>query len=160
MRAALINPFLHSITKVLATMAMTDARPGTPQIKEDDISWGDVTGIIALSSKDTIGSFAISFPKSVILDITQKMLGERLEDIDDTVVDLVGELTNMMSGGAKRLFAEVGIDFDLTVPSILSGENHKVAHQAVGPKIIMPFATETGEFYVEVCFEEEPQKEH
>lgn len=160
MRAALINPFLHSIIKVLATMAMTDASPGRPQIKEDDLSRGDVTGIIALSSKDTIGSFAISFPKPVILDITQKMLGERLEDIDETVVDLVGELTNMMSGGAKSLFAEMGMNFDLTIPSILSGENHKVTHHAVGPKIIMPFATEMGEFYVEVCFEEEPLKVH
>ncbi len=134
-------------------MAMTDATPGKAQIKEDELPWGDVTGIIALSSKDANGSFAISFPKAVILSITHKMLGERLDAIDDTVVDLVGELTNMMSGGAKRLFAENGLDFDLAIPSILSGEGHTVTHKAVGPKIILPFTTEIGDFYVEVCFE-------
>ncbi len=101
MRAALINPFLASITKVLSTMAMTEASPGKLQIKEDELPLGDVTGIIAMSSKTANGSFAISFPEKVILNITHKMLGERLETIDETVLDLVGELTNMMSGGAK-----------------------------------------------------------
>lgn len=141
-------------------MAMIKASPGKPQIKEDELSLGDVTGIIAMSSKTAKGSFAISFPEKVILNITHKMLGERLETIDETVLDLVGELTNMMSGGAKTLFSEQGIDFDLTIPSILSGKDHTVSHQAVGPKIVMPFTTEMGEFYVEVCFEPDQQEVH
>ena len=141
-------------------MAMTEASPGKAQIKSDEIPWGDVTGIIALSSDKANGSFAISFPEPVILNISQKMLGERLETIDESVLELVAELASMISGGAKRMFAEQGMEFDLTAPAIVSGEGHTVAHQAGGPKIILPFATDIGEFYVEVCFEEDQPQVH
>lgn len=152
MNAKYINPILESTLTVLSTMAMVDAKPGTPSIKQGNNNLGEVTGQIDLAGKDTNGSLAISFSEPAILDIVQKMLGETLDSIDETVVDAVGELTNMIIGNAKRLYSEQGIDFDLTLPSMLVGQSKPLHHSVQGPPILLPFSTDAGEFYLELCF--------
>ena len=80
------------------------------------------------------------------------MLGESLDSIDETVADVVGEITNMITGGAKRIYSEQGMEFDLTRPSTVIGKENPVQHTVEGTTILMPFSTSSGEFYVEVCF--------
>lgn len=154
MNVDFINPFLSSMSNVLATMATLEITAGKVALKNDDLPPGDVTGIIAMSSPQTLGTLAISFPKPVILDIAQRMLGEEFEEIDDTVSDLVGELTNMVTGSAKALLHEKGYDFDMATPIVITGKDQKLSHKTSGPLIIIPFDTGSGAFFVEMCFEE------
>ena len=80
------------------------------------------------------------------------MLGEVLDDIDETVAEAVGEITNMITGGAKRIYSEQGLEFNLTRPSTVIGKDNPVKHTVEGTIILMPFDTCAGAFYVEVCF--------
>jgi len=153
MEAKFINPFLSSIVNVLSTMAQLQPKPGKPSLKTKNVAPGVVTGVIAMNGKQVKGSLAISFTAPAIFDIGKRMLGDDLTAVDDTVKDLTGELTNMVLGGAKSIFTEEGYDFDLTLPEILTGENHIIDHKVEGPKIIMPFNIESGTFYIEICFE-------
>ena len=148
-----INPFLVSIMNVLQTMAQTDATPGSPAIKTDHMARGDVTGIIGMVGKQTRGSLAITFTEGAILSITSNMLGEKMEKLDEEVADAVGEITNMVTGGSKKLLAEKGYKFELSTPSIIIGKNHMIIHQFKGPIIMLPFSTNAGSFFVEICFE-------
>ena len=125
-----------------------------PQLKSSSIPRGDITGIIPLSSPQAIGTLALSFSEPVILYIAEKMLGETFTQINDDVADLVGELTNMVTGGAKRILESKGYDFDMAIPTIIRGKGQKITHVgSKGSVIIVPFNTEAGEFYVEVCFQ-------
>ncbi|GAB4350242.1 MAG: chemotaxis protein CheX [Gammaproteobacteria bacterium] len=153
MNVEFINPFLNSIINVLTTMAMLEVKPGKPSLKKNAEASGDVTGLIGMTSDRAKGSLAITFSESVIIEVAQRMLGEKPSGIDDTVTDLVGEITNMVCGGAKRELAEKGYDFDLAIPGMIKGKNHSVTHKAKGPAILVPFKTEFGAFYVEVAFE-------
>lgn len=153
MKAEIVNPFLSSVINVMSTMATLQPEAGKASLKEGSIARGDVSGIIGMSSDKIAGSMAISFPKPVILDVVKRMLGDELDEIDDTVTDLVGEITNMISGGAKNMLTEIGYDLGMATPVVVSGENHEIRHKANGKSIILPFQTEAGEFYVEVCFE-------
>ncbi len=101
-----INPFLISIQNVLKTMAQLEAKPGTPALKTNEIACGDVTGLIGMAGKQTKGTLAITFSESTILEITKRMLGEEEKSINDTVTDMAGEITNMVTGGAKKLLNE------------------------------------------------------
>ncbi len=152
MNVKYINPLLESTLSVLSTMAMVDATPGKPAVKDGAKALGDVTGMIDLTGDGIQGSLAISFSTATILDITEKMLGESIANIDETVVDLVGELTNMITGSAKRIYSEQGMEFDLTRPSMTVGSDTEVKHSVEAPPILLPFATSAGEFYVELCF--------
>ena len=149
----IINPFLESMSNVLATMAMLEPTPGKVALKEEDIAFGDVTGIIGLTGTNFRASMAITFTKPVILEVCARMLGESVTEIDSTVTDLVGEITNMVTGGAKNLLSQKGYDIGLSTPVVITGENHQVVHKAHGPKIVIPFSVPTGSFFVEVCFD-------
>lgn len=152
MKVAFINPFLASMTKVLSTMAKTESKPGKAAIKKGSTASGVVTGIIGMAGEQVKGSFAVSFSEPFILAITQRMLGEEVTSVDETVTDMVGELTNMATGGAKALLAEQGFDFDMAIPVVISGKEHKIEHSASGPTIVVPFTTDVGDFFIEVSF--------
>ncbi len=149
-----VNPFLSSILNVLSTMAMIEAKTGKPSIKTDEIAKGDVTGLIGMAGEQTKGTFAITFTEPVILEITKNMLGEEETGINDTITDMVGEITNMVCGGAKKELSENGYKFDMAIPSVVAGKDHIIKHKSKKPIIVVPFTTNTGEFFVEICFED------
>ncbi len=153
LNAEIINPFLNSMANVLVTMAMLQPQAGKVALKDEDIAFGDVTGVIGMTGSNFRGSMAITFTKAVILEIAARMLGEKIRKIDATVTDLVGEITNMVTGGAKNLLSEKGYDIGMATPVVVTGERHRIAHQAHGPRIVIPFSLECGQFFVEVCFE-------
>ncbi|MDI3323027.1 chemotaxis protein CheX [Pontibacterium granulatum] len=152
MKAEFINPFLASMTNVLSTMAQIESRPGKPSVKKSSTALGAVTGIIGMAGEQLKGSFAVSFSEPVIYAITKRMLGEEVATVNETVTDMVGELTNMATGGAKALLAEKGFDFDMAVPVMVSGKEHKIEHSSSGPTIILPFETDYGDFFIEISF--------
>lgn len=152
MNVEFINPFLNSMSNVLATMATLDIHQQGLGLKKDNIPPGDVTGIISMNSEKAKGTLAISFPEAVALQIAQRMLGEPFTSITKDITDLVGEITNMVCGGAKQLLEQKGFSFDMARPTVIVGKTPQVSPTAKTPIIVIPFSTDAGEFYVEVCF--------
>ncbi len=154
MDARFINPVLSSVVNVLTTMAQLEVKPGKPLLKTDDVALGIVTGVITMEGEQAKGSLAISFSKSVILEIVKRMLRMEPTEVDEMALDLTGEMANMVMGGAKGILQEEGYEFGMSLPEVLSGEDHIIKHPYTGPKIILPLQTDSGEFYIEICFEE------
>jgi len=153
MRAEFVNPFLLSMLNVMSTMANLELTPGKPQRKTDERALGDVSGLIGMIAPQTRGSMSVSFQKGLALEAMRRMLGEAPNEINDEVTDMVGEITNMVTGGAKRLLAEKGFDFEMATPMVVSGPGHTISHHAKGPRIFMPFESEYGRAIIEMCFE-------
>ena len=154
MDAKLINPVLETMVTVLSTMANVKPNFGKPTIKTDEVALGEITGIMSMVSPKVRASLAISFSKSIIIDLVQRMLGEEITEVDDTARDMAGEMTNMVVGGVKNLYAEQGYDFDMSSPKLLLGKQHTIHHEFIGQTIVLPFSADAGEFYIEICFEE------
>lgn len=153
MNVEFINPFLSSLVNVVSTMAMLELKPQKPRIKKDEVARGDVSGLIGMVGPQTKGSLSVSFEAGLALDIMQRMLGEKPDTINEEVTDMVGEITNMVTGGAKKLLAEKGYDFDMATPIVVSGKGHTINHKADGTIIIMPFEAEAGKVHIEICFD-------
>ena len=153
MNVEYVNPFLSSLVNVLSTMANTTIVPGQPRIKKDEVGRGDVSGLIGMIGPQTKGSFSVSFEESLALEIMNRMLGEKPKTINEEVTDMVGEITNMVTGGAKRILGEKGYEFSMATPVVVSGKGHTISHKANGTKIIMPFTSPHGTAYIEICFE-------
>ncbi|MCW3171382.1 chemotaxis protein CheX [Shewanella subflava] len=154
MNVEFINPFLVSLVNVISTMATMDLKPGKPQLKSHDIAKGDVSGLIGMVGPKTKGSLSITFDEPLILEIMNKMLGEKPASINEEISDLVGEITNMVTGGAKNLLSDKGYDFNMATPVVVSGKNHTISHKSKGKKILMPFSHEHGMAFIEICFED------
>lgn len=153
MNVEFINPFLSSLINVLSTMAQTQLKPGKPRIKTDEKACGDVSGLIGMVGPQTRGSFSITFDEQLALTIMERMLGERPDSINEEVTDMVGEITNMVTGGAKNLLGQKGFDFDMATPIVVSGKDHTITHKNQGKKILMPFTCDAGNANIEVSFD-------
>jgi chemotaxis protein CheX len=153
MRVEFINPFISSLLNVLSTMAQLELTPGKPRLKKDDKAKGDISGIMGMMSEQAKGSFALTFDESLALAIMNNMLGEKPAKIDAEVIDMVGEITNMVTGGAKRILAEKGFDFDMSTPIVVSGKGHTVTHKSDGPKLLLPLTSKFGSASIEICFD-------
>lgn len=153
MNVEFINPFIAALVNVLKTMAQTELTPGKPKKKTEEIAKGDVSGLIGMVGDKVKGSLSITFDESLALEIMNRMLGEKPDSIDTEVTDMVGEITNMICGGAKSELAVKGYDFGMATPIVVTGKNHTINHQVDGPKMILPFTSDIGNAYLEICFD-------
>jgi len=149
----IINALLDSLMKIFNTMVGVTPVPGIPVPKDDDISLGEVSGLMLMEADKAKGSMAISFSKGAIAKVASKMLGDNLKTIDETARDLTGEMTNMLVGGAKSILAERGYMFDMSTPEIFSGKKHRITHKYNGQTVILPFKLEKDPFYLEINFQ-------
>ncbi len=152
MDVKLINPFINATINVIGTMAFISVAAGKPYLKKDNVATGDVTGVIGLTGVVN-GTVAVTFEESCILNIVSNMFGEEMKELNSEITDAAGELTNMISGQARRELEEVGKTFKAAIPSVITGKNHSITHYTDGPKIAIPFSTGSGNFAIEVCFE-------
>ncbi len=152
MDVKLINPFINATINVLETMAFVKVSAGTPYVKQDNTAVGDVTGVLGLTGV-AHGTIAVTFEEKCILTIVSNMFGEEMESLNEDIADAVGELTNMISGQARRELDEIGRVFKAAIPSVITGKNHTIRHYSDGPKIAIPFETDGGKFTIEVCFD-------
>ncbi|GLS92496.1 chemotaxis protein CheX [Psychromonas marina] len=152
MNAEFVNPFLSSFINVLQTMAQIEVKPGRPSLKKDAVARGDVSGLIGMVGPTAKGSFSISFDKKLALNVFKLMVGEEVKEMSDDITDMVGEITNMVSGGAKRQLGEKGFEFSMATPIVVTGPSHTIKHQVDGAKVLMPFRSEYGNAFIEICF--------
>jgi chemotaxis protein CheX len=149
----LINVSCESAKATLAMMAATEVITGKVTKKQDCLTWGDVTGILGLTSKNFKGAFVISFEEQAILPICSNMLADKFTKIDDEVVDAVGEITNMISGKVKALLIDEGHAVEWSSPMVLVGKNVRLANMVNSPIFQIPFKTPVGSFVIEIGYQ-------
>lgn len=154
MKVEFINPFLSSMLNVMSTMAHMELVPEKPKLKKDKIAHGDVSGLIGMVSPETKGSLSITFDEPLALATMKGMVGEAPDELNEEITDLVGEITNMVTGGAKRLLSEKGFEFDMATPVVVSGKNHTIHHKSKGPIVIISLKGDAGRAYIEFSFDD------
>ena len=147
MNVKLVNPFINATINVLETMAFMTVNAGKPYLKKDSIAKGDVSGILGLTGVAN-GTIAVTFEEKCILSVVSNMFGEKMSELNNEIADAVGELTNMISGQARRELEETGKVFKAAIPSVIIGKNHSIIHFTSGPKVAIPFNTDNGDFTV------------
>ena len=133
-------------------MASVTPVPGKPYLKKDKLSMGDISGIIGLTGAKQ-GSVVVSFTKECALKVVSSMMMQQYTELDDEVRDAVGEITNMISGDARRQLADLGLKFEAGIPTVISGKNHEIFHSSDGPCIVIPFKCDGLDFFVEASFD-------
>lgn len=144
-----INPFVTSTVNALKTMANVEVARGTPFIKGSFQALADVSGIIGLAG-EAKGAVVVSFPFGLARRIYEAMTGDAVKDGDPGIADVVGEIANMVAGGAKGLLAEMGANFRISVPSVVTGKEHTISHKSDAPCLVIPFQLGSDTFWLQV----------
>lgn len=148
----IIHALLESLFTIFSTMVRLEIEPGVPMPKQCNMAKGDVSSLIGMNAEGACGSVSLSFPLSAIREISHSLFGHKIENIDNEAADLVGELTNMLVGGAKRILSERGHDFDMQTPQLLLGDGHDILHHYAGQTVLLPVKVNQNEFYLELNF--------
>lgn len=153
MDIVMIHAVLESLFTIFSTMVKLDIQPGEPVPKQDTASRGVVTALIGMNSDEACGSVALSLTVPTIRAISSNLLGHEIAAANNEAMDLAGELTNMLTGNAKRILSEKGINFDMQRPQMKVGEGHQIVHHFAGQTVLLPVKLENQhEFYVELNF--------
>ena len=95
-----INPFIESTEELFSTMLTLGITRGKPYLKTDSAGSHYISGIIGMAGEAS-GSAIVSFPHDLSIEVVSDFLGETLSEIDQNVKDGIGELANIIAGGAK-----------------------------------------------------------
>jgi len=153
MDPSFITPFVSSTQNVFSTMLQLPVEMGAPTLKEALDPPHDVTGVIGMTGQVS-GSVILSMPMETATAIVALFSGEQLDPATPDFADAVGELVNMVSGGAKAQFPATGA-VSISVPSVIVGRNHSVARQSGVPTVLIPCTTDCGDFVIEVAIRDE-----
>ncbi len=114
---------------VESALTMCDTRVHCAGITR--IPWrdpGTVTGMIGVHG-DVSGFITLNMAERVAVAAVSGLLQDRFDKLCHQVVDGVGEITNIISGGVKNGLAGTPWAFrHVTVPSVIVGHNYQIAY--------------------------------
>ena len=146
MKAEYINPFITSIISVFDTMLNCELTHGKLFLKTNHCPEHEISGIIGLSGKAS-GTVVLSLNRNTAISAAEALLGSRPPEINADVKDAVGELVNMVAGGAKAQLEQ--FDMSLTIPTVITGR-FSVEFPSKTPPICVPFESPWGSLTIEV----------
>ena len=139
MKVEYINPFITSVTSLFDTMLGVALTRGRPFVKDGLLPEHEISGIIGLTGKAK-GIVVLSLCKETALRAAEVLLDEKLTSIDNDVVDAVGEMANIVAGGAKAQLEQLAMSVSL--PTVVTGKDHSVGFPSNVTPIAMPFHCE------------------
>jgi chemotaxis protein CheX len=113
----------------------------------------DISGVIGIAGEAS-GSLVISMKKCLAIKFTQTLTGKSYDDLDDEVIDSIGEIINIIAGNVKHDF-EQKFRLVISLPTVVCGDNHTIQWPYANAHIIcIPFkAFYDDNFYIAVAIE-------
>lgn len=149
-----IQPFVDVCLSVFPEFVGSPVTAERPHFmdKNDAHDW-DVSAIIGLTG-EARGAVVISMKKQLALRLTGILTGAEHPDMDDEVVDAIGEIINIIAGNAKRGLEE-SFRLVISLPTIVKGAGHTIQWPNDQARIIcIPFRIfETDSFCLSVAIE-------
>jgi chemotaxis protein CheX len=148
----LIPAFIQSTSEVFQTMVFMPVTPDQPTKKTKGCPSGYISGTISLTGEEISGNVSLILEMPLATKIFRSMMGldgnapVNAQEIND----VVGELANMVAGGAKSKLQEQNVHFKIGLPTVVVGENHYIEPPRNVSTIVVPFAIQEGKFHLEL----------
>lgn len=147
MKAEWINPFMFSLANAFETMLGCRVERGSLKLRNGSADLHEISGMIGLSGH-VAGMAVLSLDRNVALKAASALLMIEADQINEEVIDAVGELTNMVAGAAKSQMGPYEVSIGL--PSVITGSGHYVRFPSNVTPIVVPYGTDWGPVTMEV----------
>jgi len=144
-----INAFLEATKAVFSSMVKLPVTFEKPELGTRKEPY-DVSGVIGLSG-DVVGSVIVGFSKMSAVQIASSFAGSRLEVGTADFADAIGELANMIAGGAKAKFE--GQAVSIGCPSVIIAPSHQISSPSSATSICIHCNTAAGRFTIDVAIQ-------
>ena len=150
-----ILPFIEATHSTFELMMNRKVKRKDVYIKKNFVMFGDISGVVGVSGH-ICGTSSVSLPADFAVEVIGDLMGEEIEGgIGDTAVqDGVGEIINMITGGAKTALGNTAYKMEHTLPTIITGRGHELYYRGDSTVVSMIFETDRGEeFALDVCMQ-------
>ncbi len=150
MKVEYINPFIESVTNTFSTMLDCDPEKNEIKIVNEMVDPKNITALIGISGAMT-GTVSLGFPKATAKACVEALMGgmEIEDDDEDTLIDGISELVNIIGGSAKSKF-DKDPPLELSLPNVVTGANYHVRVQSGTMCIDVQFKSKLGNFSLRV----------
>ena len=127
-----------------------------PYMKKDGVTSGDISGVIGFADKNCKGAVAICFPSRTAVSVyntRNNENGKKVSRITSEVMDLIGEFANNVAGGVRSELKKNGVTFNLAIPIVVTGKQHKIVRDMDIPAVVVPMKIDGNPFSMEICIE-------
>lgn len=134
-----IQPFVDVCKSVFKDFVGTELSEERPYFAEAGamLEW-DLSAVIGLTG-EARGAVVISMKKDLAVKLTGKLTGAEHKDVDDDVVDAIGEIVNIIAGNVKKDLEEA-FRLVISLPTIVQGKEHSIKWPSNQARIIcIPF---------------------
>ncbi|HBN78853.1 MAG TPA: chemotaxis protein CheX [Planctomycetaceae bacterium] len=147
--AQIINPLVTSTKDTFEMMLECTPKRGGLSLKTKHVPEYELSAVIGITG-NAVGTIVLSVKKETALNIYEAMLGTKAQEIDHEVMDAIGEITNMIAGGAKAKLESLSLS--ISIPNLISGKGHEVHYPTDVTPICLSFESAMGGFCVEAGF--------
>lgn len=151
MQAEHINPFLRSLATTFTMMLGCEVKRGPLAVTASGRRRHPISGVIGLSGQ-AVGTVVINLSEEAALRAASALLLTEMSEIDDDVVDAVGELANIIAGAAKAELDQ--FDLSVSLPNVVIGNDHEIRFPTGARPICVPYETDFGPLVMEVGLED------
>jgi chemotaxis protein CheX len=138
--------------ETLKTQCGIEAHGGKPFFKgKGEQSPCAIAAVLGINSPKFDGSLIVAFSEPVFLKLMEGMLGEKFTAITTEMEDGAAELLNIIYGRAKATLNDAGYKLEKAIPSVVRGKGLTTKTASQEPAVVLPFTTEVGDFYIEIC---------
>lgn len=141
--------FIDGVNKFFNEVNNINAEIGTPYLIENNVPQAhDFTGIIGISGAYK-GCVYFTAPRPLLRHVLISM-GEQ-NTSDDSLLDLVGEIANTISGNARK---EYGETFMISVPMIIRGTPDEIYLPREARSYVIPLSWQNYHAAIVICFQD------
>jgi chemotaxis protein CheX len=149
-----VEPFIEVCETVFAQQGNVKVIAERPYILTvDALTGGDISAVIGFSG-EARGAVVLSMKKELAFDLVSKLVGVTHDEINEEVLDVIGEILNIIAGQAKQRLEN---DFALTIslPTIVRGQDLKTSWPGnMGRVVCIPFKVfDAAQFTLAVALE-------
>ncbi len=140
--------------EVFSTMVAMDVEDCYPLEEPITQFHCSITGMVGMAGSYT-GTLSIHCPAVLAMKITSNMLGMEVEEVGEDVNDALGEIANMLGGHVKQVLSKGGLDLNLSIPTVISGETYTIRSIVDDDCVVVPFQCEEDRFLVGLTLRKE-----
>jgi len=156
MQVEFINPFVESSINTFDTMLGQRLKRTSLQVKDKGFGALPVQAVIGISG-NVVGTAVLGMTSEIACMAAAKMLMvDEIKEVNDDVVDAVGELLNIITGGAKARLNNGDYALGLLLSTVVVGKGDIRFPSEVQP-VVIGFECEWGEVTIEVGFVHTPE---
>ena len=152
MRAEVVAPFVAAAVEVLSAETGVEVHRGKLWLETGGIRVNGIAALISLVGR-VEGLVMLNLDTRSCLALVSAMIGEEQQKLNELVQSAVAELCNVIAGKAATKLSRLGMETNITVPSLIIGNDVTISILRLS-RLVIPLEAQLGKLELHLALKE------